>query len=222
LARNSRGNKKLSRRSASLAPKLTIYALCEGKNSEPDYLIDFCKLHGNGMVSVIPSRAMGVPSTIVNLAVAQINKLNKQAKKSSDPLDLKFEVWAVFDEDDHPKVKESIIKAKQHNIQVAYSNPCFELWALLHFDDHRQHLHRHPLQSKLESVLSGYDSKKSKKTCAKIMDEHYDIARARAINLEKENKKVGDSKVNPYTDIYILLDKIKINGNSNKIKCVPL
>jgi hypothetical protein len=218
MARANRGNKKLSRKSSSLDPKLTIYALCEGKNSEPDYLLDFCKLHGNGMVSVIPSRAMGVPSTIVELAVKEIGQLKKYAKKSKDPLDLQFEVWAIFDRDDHPKVNESITRAKQHNIQVAYSNPCFELWALLHFDDHRQHLHRHPLQSKLEGVLQGYDSKKSKKICAKLMDEHYDKARARAINLEKEHNKVGDSKVNPYTDIYILLDKIKSNGNRNKIK----
>lgn len=222
MARARRGNKNLSRRSSSLAPKLTIYALCEGKNSEPDYLIDFCKLHGNGMVSVIPSRAMGVPSTIVDLAVKEINRLDKHAKKTKDPLDLQFEVWAVFDEDDHPKVKESISRAKQNKIQVAYSNPCFELWALLHFDDHRQHLHRHALQSKLEGVLIGYDSKKSKNICASVMDEHYDKARLRAINLDKEHKKVGDSKVNPYTDIYILLDKIKNNGNSSKIKCSPI
>ena len=208
MARAKRGNKKLSRKSSSLAPKLTIYALCEGKNSEPDYLIDFCKLHGNGMVSVIPSRAMGVPLTIVNLAVKEKSKLEIEAKKSNDPLDLQFEVWAVFDRDEHPK--------------VAYSNPCFELWALLHFNDHSQYIHRHRLQSKLESVLPGYDSKKSKKICAIFMDEYYDEAKARAIKLEEEHKKVGESKVNPYTDIYILLDKIKSNGNSNKIKSVPL
>jgi len=216
MARANRGNRSLSRRSSSLAPKLTIYALCEGKNSEPDYLIDFCKLHGNGMVSVIPHRAMGAPSTIVDLAVKEIGRLTKHAKKSKDPLDLQFEVWAVFDQDDHPKVNESIIRAKQNNIQVAYSTPCFEIWAVLHFDDHRRHIHRHPLQKKLEDFLPGYDSKKSKGICANIMDEHYDIAKSRAINLGKEHKKVGDSKVNPYTDIYILLDQIKRNGNSNK------
>jgi len=220
MARASRGNKRLSRRKSSLAPKLTIYALCEGKNSEPNYLIDFCKLHGNGMVSVIPSRAMGVPSTIVDLSINEINRLNRYANKSKDPLDLQFEVWAVFDQDDHPKVKESITRAKQHNINVAYSNPCFELWALLHLLDHRKHLHRHQLQ--LEVVLPGYDSKTSKNICAITIDPHYDTARARAMSLEKEHKKVGNSKANPYTNIYLLLDKIKNNGNSNKLKCDSL
>lgn len=203
MARRLPNARSLKRKSSKLSPKLTIYALCEGENSEPEYLMDFCKIHGNGLVRVIPAKAQGVPATIVTNSIEKIKKLEKIARKSNDPLDKEFEVWAIFDCDDHPLVDESIVRAKQHKIKVGYSNPCFEIWALLHLDDHRQHLHRHPLQSKLKTKLSGYAPKASKSICAYKLNDYYDLAKSRAINLMKEHKSVGSPKANPYTDIYI-------------------
>ncbi|KAB8183256.1 hypothetical protein FH608_049290 [Nonomuraea phyllanthi] len=43
------------------------------------------------------------------------------------------QVWAFFDRDDHDLVEESYARAKAAGVKVAYSNPCFELWLLLHF-----------------------------------------------------------------------------------------
>jgi hypothetical protein len=212
MGRRLPDSRSLKRKGAKLSPKLTIYALCEGKNSEPEYLIGFCKIHGNGLVRIIPSRAQGVPSTIVASSIEKIKELEKAAKKSKDPLDSKFEVWAIFDCDDHPVIKESITRATQHKIKVGYSNPCFEIWALLHLDDHRQHLHRHPLQAKLKTKLPSYDPKTSKLICPYELNEHYDLAKKRAVNLMVEHKSVGSPKANPYTDVYKLLDKIKSNG----------
>jgi hypothetical protein len=212
MSRRLPNTRSLKRKSSRLSPKLTIYALCEGKNSEPEYLINFCKIHGNGLVRVLTSKAQGVPTTIVANSIEKIKKLEKIAKKSNDPLDKEFEVWAVFDCDEHPFVNESIVRAKQHNIKVGYSNPCFEIWALLHVDDHQHHLHRHPLQSKLKTKLPSYDSKSSKSICAYELNDHYDLAKSRAIKLMKIHESVGSPKANPYTDIYKLLDKIKSNG----------
>lgn len=45
------------------------------------------------------------------------------------------ECWVVFDEDrDKQNLDEAIRLAQKSNIHVAYSNVCFELWFLLHFN----------------------------------------------------------------------------------------
>lgn len=153
-----------------------------------------------------------MPETIVNNSIDRVKALKKIAKKSKDPLDKDYEVWSVFDCDDHPKVPESILKAEQNGVFVAYSNPCFELWALLHVNDHRQCIHRHPLQSKLTDKLAEYDHRGSKIISAKTLNDNYAIAKQRAIRLRKEHESVDSPKANPYTDVYELLDKIILNG----------
>lgn len=45
------------------------------------------------------------------------------------------EVWVVFDKDDFEDFDEAIKFAESENINVAWSNACFELWILLHFQD---------------------------------------------------------------------------------------
>lgn len=46
-------------------------------------------------------------------------------------------IWCIFDRDDNSNVMLS--KAKQTAIkedyQIAFSNPCFEVWFLLHFNN---------------------------------------------------------------------------------------
>jgi hypothetical protein len=44
------------------------------------------------------------------------------------------EVWALFDRDRHEGIPEAIRRAKKAGVEVALSNPAFELWLLLHFD----------------------------------------------------------------------------------------
>lgn len=57
MARREIRNRTLSRKAAYKKPKLTIYAYCEGKNSEPIYLTEFCQIHGNGLVHIFPEKS---------------------------------------------------------------------------------------------------------------------------------------------------------------------
>jgi RloB-like protein len=48
------------------------------------------------------------------------------------------EFWCVFDVEwprNHPRLREAIDQARQNSIEVAVSNPCFELWLILHLQD---------------------------------------------------------------------------------------
>jgi hypothetical protein len=69
-----------------------------------------------------------VPQTLVNRAI--------EAKRTKDETD---EFWCVFDVEwpqNHPYLKETINLAKTHDIQLAISNPCFEIWLVFHFTDY--------------------------------------------------------------------------------------
>lgn len=43
------------------------------------------------------------------------------------------DVWVVIDKDDFSDFDEAIQKAGVEKLSVAWSNPSFELWYLLHF-----------------------------------------------------------------------------------------
>ena len=45
------------------------------------------------------------------------------------------ELWCVFDVDQHEGLAEAISDARNNSINVAVSNPCFELWLVLHLRD---------------------------------------------------------------------------------------
>lgn len=53
-----------------------------------------------------------------------------ETQAAGDPYDA---VWAVFDRDSHKRLQEAFSIAQSHGVRAAYSNPCFELWFLLHF-----------------------------------------------------------------------------------------
>ncbi|WP_406475346.1 RloB family protein [Streptomyces sp. NBC_01615] len=46
------------------------------------------------------------------------------------------EAWCVFDIDEFQDAPRAVADAHARDVEVAISNPCFELWLLLHFADH--------------------------------------------------------------------------------------
>ncbi|MGA9655397.1 MAG: RloB domain-containing protein [Polyangia bacterium] len=52
---------------------------------------------------------------------------------------------------------EALELAKKSRVQVALSNPCIELWALLHFQDQNERIHRHEAQHALKAFMPKYD-----------------------------------------------------------------
>jgi hypothetical protein len=69
----------------------------------------------------------GVPMRLVERAVAR--------KKSDSEID---ECWCVFDVEwprNHPNLDRALQLAEAGGVNVAVSNPCFELWLILHFQD---------------------------------------------------------------------------------------
>lgn len=210
--RQFRPSRSLARKKGKIEPKFKIFAFCEGLNTEPKFIEDFSRENSNGLVTVTIVGAAGSPFKIVSTAVKKKEELDEIAASSGDSLDEKFEVWAVFDKDEHPKIPEAFQKAKANNIHVAYSNPCFEIWPILYFKNQTAPIHRHKLQSDLGKLIPNYNKKGSKEISYSDLPNEYAKAKSKAIALQNDHVAIGTPLGNPYTDVFMLFDKIIQNG----------
>lgn len=150
----------LSRKSPKLEPLHGIYIYCEGSITEPEYIRayynDFCT---KKKVVLFPVKVgEGVPKTLVEKCVKKFNELKKSAKRDSYE---KNTIWAVFDIDEHNDIEEAIRIAKKIGIEVAISNPCFEVYGLMHKMVYDKPLTRFEAQSLLADVMPGYHHKRA-------------------------------------------------------------
>ena len=109
-----------------------------------------CKAHWNR------SQLIGV----VKQAVSERERLQEKSGKEID------QTWAVFDKDDLDKTtgnirnfNESFELGVKENIRIAYSNECFELWLLLHYEDVETEtpIPRTELYERLENAVKAAD-----------------------------------------------------------------
>lgn len=216
MARKIPQSRSTSRILGKKLPKFLIIAVCEGKNTEPAYLKCFAKHYGNGLVEIESLAPSGAPLTIVQKAVTRKKELD--AKKKTDSFDVLYEVWAVFDVDEHPNIPQAVNMAKDNNIHTAISNPCIEIWPLLHFTFYRSHIHRHDLQRELAKYMGSYKPDGSKIIDYEQIKADFNIAKTRAEKQLIEHEVVGDPFGNPSTTFYKLLLKIIENGMPPKKK----
>lgn len=139
----------------------------------------------------------GVPKTLVEIAARKKREAEKLAKREHDSHLTFDQVWCVFDIDEHPFVSEAKQQAVDNGIRVAVSNPCFELWALLHFQDQTAHIDRHAVQKLCKGHMPGYE----KQLPYKQLRDRYEAASERAVRLSKMHLHRGTAGANPSTTV---------------------
>lgn len=113
----------------------------------------------------------------------------------------------MFDIDEHPNVAQAIDKAHANGIRLAVSNPCLELWFILHFEDQTAYLDRHTAQSKSADILSC--GKNLTNDAATRLYEGFEDARERALLLDKKHDRDGSNPgANPSSNAWKLIDSI--------------
>lgn len=147
----------------------------------------------------------GTPKTLVERAAELKREANRKANSRNDVNSRYDEVWCVFDIDEHPFVPDAKQQAQQHQIKVAISNPCFELWVLLHFQDQQAHIERGAVQHLCRQYLPGYSKRLPYEQLAPL----YDQARRRAGDLAAWQATRGGEGSNPSTAVYKLTERIK-------------
>ena len=130
----------LKRRPPAREPRRRFIIVCEGMNTEPAYFEALKSKIDDAMVVIRIEPASGVPMTIAKRTV-QITKEERSRRRqrgARDSFEERDEVWAVFDRDEHPDFQAAINLCADHGVKVARSNPCFEVWIILHRADYHR------------------------------------------------------------------------------------
>jgi RloB-like protein len=117
------------------------------------------------------------------------------------------EYWCFFDVDEHPNLEGALTLAGEHDIRVALSNPCLELWFVLHGQDQTAYIHRTDIQKQSKSLF-GFDKKPSQDDLDSLKPRFL-TAKARAQALDIRHQGNGSPpKSNPSTSVWELVETI--------------
>ena len=204
---------KLARKAASKELKPVVLIVCEGRETEPNYFNDLKRALDltSVEVEVVGSDVCGTaPRSIVDYAKTRMNELLKDKRE----VDRK-NVWCVFDRDEHPSFAEAMDMAKGNGFGVAFSNPCFELWYLLHFQDQKAPIGRDAVTRALKTPGNFPEYSKNMKGLFRRLLSRLPDAEARAQSLRTKHKDDNSPEThNPSTGVDRLVGRLREISNS--------
>lgn len=197
-------SRRPARKQASRQPKKRVLVVCEGKNTEPEYFRQFAAAHRASLVQVDVVPEAGAPRTVIERAQRLRKQAKADAKREGDSFLAYDAVWCAIDVDEHPNLNDAIETARQSGLNVAVSNPCIELWLVLHHREPPGMIHRRDVQRLLKSFVPDYD----KHVAYHRYAEGYNAACRRARRLDDLAATVNDLGRNPTTGVYQLTEFI--------------
>jgi hypothetical protein len=175
--------------------KQRFLIVCEGKKTEPYYFKSFRV--PKAVVAI--EGAAGDPTRLVNSAYKLANE---------DEYD---QVWCVFDRDEGAwtaqNFNNALQNAKTYGFHVAYSNECFELWYILHFEFLNTGLPRSDYEDKLSELL-GIKYRKNDLTIYQQLLAKQQIAIKYARKLIESYNLIDPERNNPSTTVHLLVEAL--------------
>ena len=154
---------RLKRRRFTREPKRRFIIYCEGARTEPAYFDALRQARSSALIEIETVPASGVPYTIAKSAKERARSMGLgRQPKALNSFEEHDQVWAVFDRDKHPRFKEAIALCEAGRVEVGRSNPCFEVWLILHEEDYDKPGDRHTVQARLAVLRPEYDKKGAK------------------------------------------------------------
>ena len=184
-----------------------ILIVCEGKQTEPNYFNKFRER----LLALKKNRTEDIVIDILPAKHPAAKHVFDDARQKKESITPRYsEVWCVFDKDKNiDDLYNQLIakRAKEESIHIAYSNPCFELWFLLHFDYCDSQLSGKDCEKKLCSRMQDYS-----KTDAGLFDKFAD-KQATAIKHAETLIKMWEGKTdfakhNPSTTVHELVTRL--------------
>jgi hypothetical protein len=181
-----------------------VYLICEGSETEIRYFKQFRSRGCNIDIIPIPSQYKSADRLVQKARATMGN--NPYYPDDGDI------IWCVFDRDDN--TNEMLEKAKRiamkEGYQIAFSNPSFEVWFLLHFhnqtapvEDCDAAIKLLKQKGRLEQYEKNKDVYEQLKPLQSIAIER---ARKRIAALEEEHKEVISRQSNPVTSVAELVE----------------
>ena len=171
--------------------RLTFFVFCEGQTEEAyvKYLRSIYRLP----IEIDPK-----------VAGNRINESYISNYKKQKTVHVKDKTFLVYDCDVEP-VLQKLQKIK--GVNLLYSNPCFEIWYLLHCQNQTANLTSDECVSKLKNHISDYKKGFWAEKLKAKMDENKSKSVSRA-------KTLTDFR-NPSTNVYQLVEELDMINNKN-------
>lgn len=179
-------------------PRDIFLIICEGVSTEPNYFEGF-RLPRHIMI------VHGEGDNTEHLVMQAIKHKNDALRYG-----IKYDqVWCVFDRDafSEEKFNSAFSLARKEKIKIAYSNPAFELWYLLHFHYVNSSIWRKDYRKKLSDQLGAKYEKSDEWMYDKLLDKQKN-AIANAKRLLSEYPSPVPSRDDPSTTIHLLVEEL--------------
>lgn len=203
----------LGRRAPSRRPRDRFLLFLEGQKTENDYFRYVRQKLRDSLIVLEISGERGDPLGLVEAAVLKRNQAFREAQRQRDD-NLKYDqTWCVVDVDSHPRLQEAKVLAEAESIGLAISNPCFEIWPILHFRSHGGYLASY---AQAREVLKRHIPDYDKGLDCTHLAGGYEVARDRATVLLARHEENGKPGGNPSTTVHHLLEAILISARASK------
>lgn len=205
MARRGKGRSlaELRRRAGDRAVAKKYLVVCEGPLTEKAYFDDLRGHLRNPLVKVKIKGRGKDPLSLVNHAAQLAQAQKKRARKRGDPYGAYDEVWCVVDTDDHASLEEALAHSRRVQISTVVSNPCFEVWAVLHLREVTAPTTAASLRKELGQQMPEYSRRKLLDFSVLAPGIECAIHRARA--LDGGGGRVNVAGPNPSTAVHNLV-----------------
>lgn len=182
-----------------------MLVVVEGQKTEDGYLLPLRRVLREHLVITVDNRG-GAPLTLVERAADAKRAAERQAARGRGSA--YDDVWCMFDRDAHPNVAEALALAVQNEVHVVMSNPCIELWFILHFEEQTAAIDRHPAQRRSAQLIGC--EKNLTPAAVETLYQRHDDARRRAQSLDVKHEGDGSApRSNPSSDVWRLIDRAR-------------
>jgi hypothetical protein len=191
-----------SRSGPSRSSRKRFLVVCEGRLTEPEYIKYVKRQLRDSLLDIKVLGGYTDPMSLVRTAMEHKATAERNSRLRSDAF-LRYDgVWCLVDKDEHAKMPEARSLAQRNGIRLILSNPCFELWLLLHFVEKNAYMTSKEAAKLLGAFMVDYEKNPS----CNLLIGHYLAARARAKKLCNSEGCRGDS--NPSTHVWELVDAV--------------
>ncbi len=193
----SKHRNNIRRRKNPKAQRIIVWIFTDGQNTERAYFQTLAR-YQNVNVKIPKECAGKSPNDLFDKAL----ETKTEAKSSDDASRDQF--WVVFDDDGRNGVTEARTRCRQAGLNAAVSNPCFEVWLLLHLTDYDRPDNQAAVQRELECQCPTYERGRRKLPDFESFIENINIAESRAENLDNRRVAQGNPNGRPSTQVYKL------------------
>ncbi len=171
-------------------------------------------------MSIESRRGVGAPITIAEHAVefagGKRSKRGNRGERNS--FEERDQIWAVFDRDEHERYDEAVRLCEENGVRIARSNPCFEVWLILHERDYHRPDDRKEVQNELRRLRPEFSAKGAKIPNCDEMVERLLEAEKRGRELCLRREEEGEPHGRPSTTVGELTKAIREMANSVRQK----